>query len=153
MGERSNHFYYISRYPVGLDATVAIQGNSVQNMTWTNDSPYPVLIQSFNGPGSVTFSLYGVPTGRTVSFSQPIITGYTRATTTMVPTSALPQGRQQQVEYPDDGFNSSVTRTVRDAAGAIVHQETYYSHYATMTGLIYVGDPTAKYIPIPSYAP
>jgi len=153
MGERSNHYYYISRYPVGLDATVAISGNSVQNMTWVNDSPYPVLIEAFNGPGSVTFSLYGVPTGRTVSFSQPIIRNYTTATTKYVPTSALPKGQELQVEYADDGFDSWVTRTVSDASGAIIHQETYYSHYATMTGLIYVGDPTAKDIPIPSYAP
>jgi len=153
MGERENHYYYISRYPVGLDATVSISGNSVQNMTWVNDSPNPVLIESFNGPTSVTFSLYGVPTGRTVTLSTPIITGYTYATTELVHTSALPKGAENQVEYADDGFNSSVTRTVRDASGNIIHQETYYSHYATITGLIYVGDPKAKDIPIPAYAP
>ncbi len=153
MGERSNHFYYISRYPVGLDATVSIQGNAVQNMTWVNDSPYPVLIQSFNGPASVTFSLYGVPTGRTISLSKPIISNYTIATTKVVQTSALPDGARRQVEYADNGFNSSVTRTVRDAAGKIIHQETYFSHYATITGLILVGDSTAPNIPIPANAP
>jgi vancomycin resistance protein YoaR len=153
MGERSNHYYYVNRYPVGLDATVSVNGNSVQNVTWTNDSPNPVLIKAFNGPGSVTFSLYGVPTGRTVSFSQPIITNYTTSATQVIHTSALPGGQQVQVEYADDGFDSSVTRTVRDASGAIVHQETYYSNYATMTGLVYVGDPKAKNIPIPVYGP
>jgi vancomycin resistance protein YoaR len=153
MGDRSNHYYYITRYPVGLDATVSISGNSVQNMTWVNDSPNPVLIEGFKGPGSVTFSLYGVPTGRTVTFSQPIITNYTTSTTQVIHTSALPSGQQVQVEYADDGFDASVTRTVRDASGAIIHQETYYSNYATMTGLIYVGDPAAKNIPIPSYGP
>jgi hypothetical protein len=31
-----------------------------------------------------------------------------------------------------------VTRTVKDKAGALVHKETYYSHYATITGIILV---------------
>ena len=153
MGARENHYYYISRYPVGLDATVFIQGGSVQDMTWTNDSPDPILIKSFNGPTSVTFSLFGVPTGRTVAFTKPIITGYTRATTVYVSTSALPRGTARQVEYADDGFNASVTRVVRDASGKIVHKETYISHYATITGIIYVGNATAKRVPIPAFAP
>jgi vancomycin resistance protein YoaR len=153
MGKRANHYYYISRYPVGLDATVFIQGGSVQDMTWTNDSPDPVLIKAFNGPGSVTFSLFGVPTGRTTTFSKPIITNYRRAYTLYVPTSALPRGRARQVEYADDGFSASVTRTVTDASGKIVHRETYISHYATITGLIYVGTATARNVPIPAYAP
>ena len=122
-------------------------------MTWTNDSPDPILIKAFNGPTSVTFSLFGVPTGRTVSLSKPIISGYTNAYTRRVPTSALPAGRARQVEFADDGFNARVTRTVRDKAGQVVHKETYYSHYATITGLVYVGDPSARYIPIPAYAP
>ena len=41
MGERSNHYYYITRYPVGLDATVSKTAYGQQDMTWTNDTPYP----------------------------------------------------------------------------------------------------------------
>jgi len=37
--------------------------------------------------------------------------------------------------------------------GAMIHKETLYSHYATMTGLIYVGDPSARDIAIPVYGP
>ncbi len=153
MGERSNHYYYITRYPVGLDATVSKSGNSSQNMTWTNDSPYPVLIKAFNGPGSVTFSLYGVPTGRSVGFTQPIISNYRTATNVETRTSALPNGRRVLVEYADNGFDASVTRVVRDASGAVIHQETYHSHYATIQGVVMVGDSTASYIAVPSYAP
>ncbi len=46
MGARRNHYYYIDRYPKGLDATVFISsGGSKQTMSWTNDTKYPVLIR------------------------------------------------------------------------------------------------------------
>ena len=75
MGERCNHYYYIKRYPVGLDATVSkTSGGGGQDMTFTNDTDYPILIKSFKTGGSVTFSLYGIPSGRKVTFSKPMIT-------------------------------------------------------------------------------
>jgi hypothetical protein len=78
MGARKNHYYHIDRYPLGLDATVFISDSgSKQTMTWTNDTKYPVLIRGINtrgsGKGYVTFKLYSVPTGRTVSISAPTI--------------------------------------------------------------------------------
>ena len=107
MGERSNHYYYITRYPVGLDATVSkTSGGGGQNMTFTNDTHYPILIKSFKTGGSVTFSLYGIPSGRKVTFSKPIITNYVRATSEIVHVSTLPAGRLVRIEYPDDGFNA-----------------------------------------------
>jgi vancomycin resistance protein YoaR len=48
MGARRNHYYYIDRYPLGLDATVFISASgSVQTMSWTNDTDYPVLIRGY----------------------------------------------------------------------------------------------------------
>ena len=39
MGARRNHYYYIARYPKGLDATVyQSDGGSVEDMTFTNDT-------------------------------------------------------------------------------------------------------------------
>jgi vancomycin resistance protein YoaR len=153
-GERSNHFYYITRYPVGLDATVSISsGGGVQDLKWTNDTAYPVLIKSFRTARSVTFSLYGIPTGRSVSFSKPIIKNYKPATNETVAVSTLPTGKQVRIEYPDDGFDAWVTRTVRDASGGIVHQETFYSHYSMIKGVVYVGDPNGKPLVVPPYAP
>ena len=41
MGARRNHYYYITRYPIGLDATVfKSDGGSTQTMSFTNDTPY-----------------------------------------------------------------------------------------------------------------
>ena len=74
MGQRYNHAYYISRYPIGLDATIWQSGNSVKNMTFTNDSKYPIVVRSINAKRAVTFQVWGVSDGRTVSIADPIVT-------------------------------------------------------------------------------
>ena len=154
MGERSNHYYYITRYPVGLDATVSkSDGGGQQDMTWTNDTSNPVMIKSFKTKGSVTFSLFGIPTGRTVSFSEPIIKNFKAATKEVVPVSTLPLGKLVRIEYPDDGFDASVTRFVRDADGILIDQRTFLSHYSMVKGVQYIGDPLGLPLTVPSYAP
>jgi hypothetical protein len=50
---------------------------------------------------------------------------------------------RKRIEYPVDGKDVWVTRTVRDASGAVIHQETYYSHYARITGIVLVGKGSA----------
>ena len=41
MGIRGNHYYYIDRYPDGLDATVSIFDDWAQDMTFVNDTEQP----------------------------------------------------------------------------------------------------------------
>jgi vancomycin resistance protein YoaR len=140
MGARKNHFYYISRYPKGLDATVyKSDGGGVQDMTWRNDTPYPVLVKAYAVPGIVRFTLYSVPTGRRVTFTAPTVRNYQSSTTVISYTTALSPGVRQQVEYEADGFDAWVTRTVRDRNGRVIHSNTYYSHYARIVGLILIG--------------
>lgn len=138
MGARKNHYYYIARYPKGLDATVFISG-SVQDMTWTNNSPYPVLIKAFTRPGMVRFTLYSVPTGRRVSISAPTVKNYSPSTTIVQKTHSLRPGQWKQVEYEAAGFDSWVTVTVRDKNGKVIDVRTYYSHYARVVGVILRG--------------
>ena len=71
MGARRNHYYYIDRYPIGLDATVFISASgSKQTVSFTNDTDYPLLIRGYGfregGTGYVRFEMYSVPTGRDV---------------------------------------------------------------------------------------
>lgn len=137
---RRNHTYYISRYPVGLDATVWIAGpNSQQTMSFVNDLKYPILIKGINRPNEVTFEVYGVPDGRTVQLSDPVIENAQTAKTYFQYTDTLAPGHQNLVEFTVDGFDSTVVRTVKDAAGTIIHQDTFKSHYKTIDGLVMVG--------------
>jgi vancomycin resistance protein YoaR len=144
MGARRNHYYYIDRYPLGLDATVFKSGSgSVQTMSWRNDTKYPVLIRGFKirdgNAGYVRFDLYSVPNGRSVTFSKPIVKNVRPASDSVQYTSSLAPGARKRIEYPVDGKDVWVTRTVRDANGNVIHTETYYSHYARITGIVLVG--------------
>jgi vancomycin resistance protein YoaR len=143
MGARRNHYYYIDRYPLGLDATVFKSGSSTQTMSFTNDTRYPILIRAYkirNGSaGYVRFALYSVGSGRKVSFSRPIVRNVRPATDTIQYTSSLPKGAAQRVEYPVDGKQVWVTRTVKNKDGETIHKETYYSNYARITGITLVG--------------
>ncbi len=144
MGARRNHFYYIDRYPLGLDATVFISGSgSKQTMSFTNDTDYPVLIRGYkirNGSrGFVRFALFSVPNGRRTTFSRPIVRNIRRASDTVQYTSSLAPGVRERIEFPVDGKQVWVTRTVRDKKGKLVHRETYFSNYARITGVTLVG--------------
>ena len=132
---RSPHWYYIKRYPVGLDATVS----GSQSMRFRNDTRYPILIRAFTSPGAVRFELWSVPNGRTVKWTRPAISNVVRGYDTVRPTSTLPRGKRERTEYPVDGMDVSVTRTVRDANGRVVHVDTFVSHYHRMVGITLVG--------------
>ncbi len=186
MGQRQNHDYYIDRYPTGLDATVFRSGNSMQDMTFKNDTQYPIIIRGMKGSSTsacigekkvlpsveysncVIFQIWSVPNGRTVSYSKPVITNVKRATdvmryATVDPNGkALPAGSWYRVEYPTNGFWSVVVRTVKDASGNIIHQDTVSSKYVVVTGMTLIGwapgDPKVGTVipnphPFPNYAP
>ena len=140
MGARKNHYYYISRYPKGLDATVFKgDGGGVQDMTFKNDTKYPILIRAYARPGIVRFTIYSVPTGRKVSFSRPTVKNYRPGHTEVQYTKSLHKGVREQIEYPADGQDVWVTRFVKDKTGKVIHKETFYSHYSRVIGIILVG--------------
>lgn len=142
MGARRNHYYYIIRYPLGLDATVfKSNGGSVQTMSFKNDTAFPILIRGINSYGKVRFELWSQPTGRTVTLSQPIVRNVTRATEETGCTTQLRPGQRVRVEFPADGKRVWVTRTVTDATGAIIHKETYRSNYNRVNGMTLFGKP------------
>ena len=143
MHARRNHFYYIDRYPLGLDATVFISsGGAAQTMSWRNDTPYPVLIRGIRtrsgSRGYVRFDIYSVPNGRTVVIGAPTVLNVSRAWDTRVLTSSLPKGATKRIESPVDG--KDVWRTVSVYQdGKLIRQHTYYSHYSRITGVVLVG--------------
>ena len=132
---RSPHFYYIDRYPLGLDATVS----GSQSMRFRNDTRHPILIKAFASGSSVTFELWSVPNGRSVSWSRPSVSNVVRGYDTTRQTSSLPRGKRERIEYPVDGKHVSVTRTVRNADGGVVHRDTFVSNYHRMVGVMLVG--------------
>ena len=142
IGDRSAHYYYIDRYPVGLDATVSIYDDWVTDITFRNDTEYPIVIRGYGTPGQVTFQIWSVPTGRTVALSDPYVTDARSAIETTQLDTSLAPGTSRRVEYPHDGFKSTVTRTVYGADGSVLHENTWFSDYRAVNGVTLVG-PTA----------
>jgi vancomycin resistance protein YoaR len=158
MNARRNHYYYIDRYPLGLDATVFISASgSVQTMSWTNDTDYPVLIRGYKikqgGRGYVKFELYSVPSGRTVVIGVPTVKNIKPASDTTQPTNTLAAGVRKRIEYPVDGKQVWRTVTVYNADGTILRQKTYYSNYSRVTGIVLIGQGTTAPTPTPTPDP
>jgi vancomycin resistance protein YoaR len=162
MHSRRNHFYYINRYPLGLDATVFISdGGSKQTMSFRNDTPYPVLIRGIRyrvgSKGYVRFDLYSVPNGRTVVIGAPTVRNVSPAWDTVQYTTSLPAGARKRLEEPVDG--KDVWRTVSVYQnGKLLRRHTYYSHYSRIIGVLLIGavsstDTTAAPSPTPTPTP
>jgi vancomycin resistance protein YoaR len=141
IGERENHFYYIDRYPTGLDATVAIVDSDVTDMTFRNDTDSPIVIRGFGTPGQVTFQLWSVPNGRTVVLGQPTISNARTATDTTQLVPSMAPGSARRVEFPHNGFDASVSRWVYASDGSLIHQNTWFSDYRAVNGITLVGPP------------
>lgn len=139
MRNRGNHFYYISRYPLGLDATVWISKARRLTMSFVNDTGYPILIRGINETGKVTFQIYGVDDGRTVELSEPVVENPVTAVDQVQYTDSLAPGVKKRIEFNTDGMDVTVTRTVKDAAGNIIHFDTFKSHYGAVNGVTQVG--------------
>ena len=143
MGARSNHKYYISRYPLGLDATVSVTGGGRQTMSFRNDTRGIIFIRGSRirsgGVGWVRSEIWGIPVGRTVRLSGASVSNVTRATTRTVLVDTLPKGVKEQVEYPSDGMTVAVSRVVKDKRGRVLHRNTWTSNYVLWNGIIHVG--------------
>jgi vancomycin resistance protein YoaR len=126
-------------------------------VSWTNDTDYPVLIRGYKirdgSRGYVRFELYSVPNGRSVTIGAPIVKNVRQASDTVQYTSSLAPGVRKRIEYPVDGKQVWRTVTVRDSKGAIIHQVTYYSNYARITGVVLVGKGITPPPPPPPVTP
>jgi vancomycin resistance protein YoaR len=145
--ERHPHSLYISRYPVGLDATVWGTPRHGQDMVFINDTGNPILITATAKHHKVTFEIWGTNDGRTVEFSDPLVENLVDGQLYFEYTDDLAAGQRTHVNDPYNSFDATVTRTVRDSLGNVIHQETYRSHYKLLNGLTmvgrYPGDPPA----------
>jgi vancomycin resistance protein YoaR len=156
--ERHAHFYYNNRYPVGLDATVFSNGSTTLDMRWTNDTDYPIVIRSWwSGGGTrvIHVELWSLPLGRTTTFAGGVKKDIVKASDGTQYVPSLPGSQKTyRAEYPTDGYNTVVTRTVTDKSGAIIHSDTWSSRYAKVDGLLQiVGTPPPSLTPSPTAGP
>ena len=159
--ERHQHAYAISRYPTGKDATVYSNGVTTYDLKWTNDTPNPIVVRSwatYGSKSSVTFQLWSLPTDRTVIWPVGVKSNMTTATDGKLYVGSLAPGQQLRAEYVTDGYDTSVNRVVKDASGAVIHNDTWKSHYVKVNGVLQIGitppppSPSSP-LPLPSSSP
>lgn len=122
--ERHAHGYYIDRYPIGLDAAVFEPG---VDFKWKNDTDAPVFLWSWNDATSLTFDVWSVPTGRTVSFSAAAQSRFVDVPADQPADPAFIPGSKVM------GRDVLRTRTVI-ADGTVLHQDTFFSRYVPVWG-------------------
>jgi vancomycin resistance protein YoaR len=142
MDERHAHDFYIDRYPVGLDASVFVDDSKTWDLKWTNDTPNPIVIRSYTTPGktsTMVVQLWSLPMVRTVTLSTPYKANVVKSTNVTQYTTKLAPGLWGWQETASDGYDTSRTRTVTDAAGNVIHKDTWTSHYVKIDGLYLIG--------------
>jgi vancomycin resistance protein YoaR len=124
--ERNPHSLYISRYQLGRDATVNYPD---LDLKFVNDTPKWVYVAGGYGGGGITVSIYGGGPERRVESSAGTmrVTGPAPVRKTNDPT--LEKGRTIVEEEGSPARATTVTRTVYDAEGKVLHDETWNTSY------------------------
>jgi vancomycin resistance protein YoaR len=155
--ERHQHAYAISRYPVGKDATVYSNGVTTYDLRWTNDTPNPIVIRSwatYGSKSSITVQLWSLPVERTVTWPVGVKANLAAATDGKLYVASLKPGQTLRSEYVTDGYDTVVNRVVKDASGAILHNDTWKSHYVKVNGVLQIGgSPPPSTTPSPTPGP
>jgi vancomycin resistance protein YoaR len=143
--ERWAHGYRVSWYEIGggpgLDATVY---SPDVDFRFRNDSQGYLLIQTYvdEAAGTLTFRFYGTPTGRQVTMEGPFEeNSVAHGPDIYQEDPTLPKGTTKQVDWPKDGVDVTVRRTVTQG-DAVLHQDTFFSRYRPWSAVYLVGTAT-----------
>ncbi len=125
--ERTTPATHASGYPVGLEATV---GSSDQDLTFTNNTPYGVLIQAEFTPNAATVTMWS--------------TAYWEVTSTRSARSNLVEPEQVVVDTDDcqpspgqRGFDVDVTRNLHNLVDPTLDQvEVMHTTYAATDAVV-----------------
>ena len=114
----------------GLDATVYFP---LVDLKFTNDRPYWLLMETYFHPEtmSLEWKFYSTNDGRTVQTQNLGLRNFVPAPEPLFEENTdLPAGTCKQVDYPADGADITVTRTVVNAFGqAIFNEPPIQTHY------------------------
>jgi len=136
--ERWAHPYWLQGYGQppygmqGLDAMVNIEPDWALDMKFQNTTGNWIALVMVADGENVRAEIRGTNPGWTIDVPQPVITDVVKPDSEMVYTdsSELPKGEELKVETAQEGFTSTISRTVRDVNGAVVDEYIHESTYA-----------------------
>ena len=134
--EHRAHQFYISRYPMGREATVSWGG---PELIFKNDWPAAILMKVDATDSGITVRFFSSKLGRRVTTTTGAPYLITRPGTVTVTNPALPAGTRKVVqEAGDGGFTVDFTRKVfRD--GKLIRNELYRQRYDAEDEIVEVG--------------
>jgi vancomycin resistance protein YoaR len=109
------HSWYISRYPMGREATLSYP---YLDVVFTNTGDGVVVVKTDHDDTSVTVSVYGQPVADAVSASHGQPHSERSFSTEERSTSELPRGQSRTVQSGTDGFTIDVTRDIERPDGS-----------------------------------
>jgi vancomycin resistance protein YoaR len=134
----------------GLDATVFAPQ---VDFRFTNDTPYWLLMETYVGPSSLTWKFYSTSDGRTVEWDTSGLQNVVAPPDPLYEeNSDLSQGEIKQVDWAVDGADVTVTRQVYHD-GAILHDDTFTTHYLPWQAKYQYGPGTEIPTPEPTATP
>ena len=136
IGHRLNHSFYISHYPLGLDATVADSG---PDFTFVNDSANAIVIKATADSQTMTVTFLSRPIGRHVAHATSAQTSYTNPKKRFYASPDAAAGQVSQTTEGEKGFSVTVSRTVTAADGKVIHQDSFPSRYIPEDAIYLVG--------------
>ncbi len=141
------HQFYISRYPMGREATVSWGG---PELIFRNDWPAAILMKLTATDSGVTVRFFSRKLGRRVETSTGEPYAYVAPRTITVRNSALPTGTTSTVQSAGaSGFTVQYTRKVYEGP-ELVKDERYTVRYDAQNAIVEVG--TMKVKPKPPKA-
>ena len=108
--EHRPHSFYISRYPMGREATVSWGG---PELVFRNDWPAAILIRASADDTSITFRFYSAKLDRRVTTTTGEPRDFKKAKVRRIPKPAWPPGKRKLIQAGGvDGFTVDYTREV-----------------------------------------
>ncbi len=135
------HEFYISRYPMGREATVSWR---TPDLVFRNDWPAAILMSVGAGSNGITVSFYSSKLGRRIETATGQPTSRTQPKTIERKKPDLPPGTRKVVQAAGPGgFTVSYTREVYRGS-KLIRDETFRWRYRPENAIVEVGPPAPE---------
>ncbi len=133
---RLNHSFYISHYPLGLDATVADSG---PDFTFVNDTANAIVIKSAADSQNMTVAFLSRPLKRHVQQTTSAQTSFTDPKKRFYASPDAAAGEIAQTTLGERGFSVTVSRKVIGDDGKLIREDSFSSRYIPEDAIYLVG--------------
>ena len=132
---RAAHDLYISRYPLGRDATVNYPD---LDLRFVNDTRNSLFVDATAGETGISVAIYGAPTGRRVVSRAEKLLETAPPPLQKVLDPTLYEGDRIVVDDGEPARSITVTRTVY-TGDRVLYRETWTTHYRAEPRIVRVG--------------